>query len=68
MPPISFTDTAKFDARSYSEVILPKTHQAPNAFEERDHASIQTLFVTDPADDMQMIANKKDKLLNTTDN
>lgn len=47
---------------------LPKTHQAPNAFEERDHASIQALFVTDPADDMQMIANKKDKLLDTTDN
>jgi len=49
-------------------VTLPKTHQAPNAFEERDHASIQALFVTDPADDMQMIANKKDKLLDTTDN
>lgn len=47
---------------------LPQTRQAPNAFEERDHASIQALFVTDPADDMQMIANKKDKLLDTTDN
>jgi len=49
-------------------VTLPKTHQAPNAFEEHDHASIQALFVTDPADDMQMIANKEDKLLDTTDN
>lgn len=28
---------------------------------------IQALFATDPADDMHMIANKKDKLLDTTD-
>ena len=41
--------------------------QAPVAFENRDRASIQALFVTDPADDMQMIANKKDKLLKTTE-
>ena len=41
--------------------------QAPVTFEDRDRASIQALFVTDPADDMQMILNKKDKLLETTD-
>lgn len=43
------------------------TLQAPTAFEDRDRASIQALFVTDPADDMQMIANKKDRPLETTD-
>ena len=54
------------DASSYFGSISGATLQAPNAFEERDRASIQALFVTDPADDMQMIANKKDKLLETT--
>lgn len=43
------------------------TLQAPISFEDRYRASIQALFVTDPADDMQMIANKKDKLLQVTD-
>ncbi|KAL8860914.1 MAG: hypothetical protein Q9178_002669 [Gyalolechia marmorata] len=45
---------------------LCKQALAPIAFKERDRARIQELFVTDPADDMQMIANKKDKLLETT--
>ena len=35
--------------------------------DEKFHASIQALFVTDPSDDMHMIANKKDRLLDTTD-
>jgi len=43
-------------------------HQASNAFEERDHMSIQAFLVIDPADDMQMIAIKKDKLWNTMNN
>lgn len=43
------------------------TLRAPTTFEARDSASIQALFVTDPADDLQMIANKKDKLLESTD-
>lgn len=53
-----------YDAGSY---LGSSTMQAPVAFEDRDLASIQALFVTDPSDDMQMIANKKDKLLETTD-
>jgi len=42
------------------------TLQEPITFGERDCASVQALFVTDPTDDMQMIASKKDKLLATT--
>ena len=36
-------------------------------FDERHRASVQALFVTDPVDDRHMIANKKDKLLDTTE-
>ena len=55
------------DGSSYMGSMSDVTLQAPLAFEDRDRACIQALFVTDPADDMQMIANKKDKLLETTD-
>ena len=48
------------------ESISGLTLQEPVTFEERDRASIQALFVTDPADDMQMIASKKDRLLTST--
>lgn len=41
------------------------TLHARVSFEDRDRACIQALFVTDPADDMEMIANKKDKLLDS---
>ncbi|MCJ1269015.1 hypothetical protein MMC22_008903 [Lobaria immixta] len=54
------------DASNYVGSLSGITLQAPAAFEDRDRASVQALFVTDPADDMQMIANKKDRLLETT--
>ncbi|KAI4191398.1 MAG: hypothetical protein LQ348_003532 [Seirophora lacunosa] len=57
----------EYEASDYVGSLSGLTLQAPTAFEERDRASIQALFITDPADDMQMIANKKDKLLETTD-
>lgn len=41
--------------------------QPQGGFDERHRASVQALFATDPADDMHMIANKKDKLLDTTE-
>lgn len=57
----------EYDASSYMGSISGETINAPTVFEDRDRPSIQALFVTDPTDDMQMIANKKDKLLETTD-
>ena len=65
--PIIQSSPGELDARNYVGSISGTTIQAPTTFEERDHAIIHALFVTDPADDMQMIANKKDKLLETTD-
>lgn len=41
------------------------SNQKPH--DDKYNASIQALFVTDPSDDMQMIANKKDRLLDLTD-
>lgn len=55
------------DASSYMGSMSDATLKAPVVFEDRNRPSIQALFVTDPSDDMQMIANKKDKLLETTD-
>ncbi|KAI4194041.1 MAG: hypothetical protein LQ346_003773 [Caloplaca aetnensis] len=55
------------DGSDYMGSLSGLTLQAPTVFEERDSASIQALFVTDPADDMHMIANKKDRLLESTD-
>lgn len=43
------------------------TTQPQTDFDERHRTSVQALFATDPADDMHMIANKKDKLLDTID-
>ena len=57
----------EFDASNYMGSVSGVTLKAPTDFEDRDRPSIQALFVTDPADDMQMIANKKDKLLESTD-
>ena len=58
---------------SYSRLdhqpIQPNFHTAnkvQSEVDERHYGSIQMLFVTDPADDMHMIASKKDKLLDTT--
>jgi len=65
--PLLQASPGEYDAGSYMGSLSGVTMQAPVAFEDRDRASIQALFVTDPADDMQMIANKKDKLLETTD-
>ncbi|KAL8937621.1 MAG: hypothetical protein Q9216_004336 [Gyalolechia sp. 2 TL-2023] len=57
----------EYEASDYVSSLSGLTLGAPTTFENRDRASIQALFVTDPADDMQMIANKKDRLLETTD-
>ncbi|KAI9695891.1 MAG: hypothetical protein M1836_006008 [Candelina mexicana] len=65
--PLLQASPGEYDAGSYMGSLSGVTMQAPVAFEDRDRASIQALFVTDPADDMEMIANKKDKLLKTTD-
>lgn len=55
------------DVPDYMGSLSGLTLQAPSVFGERDSACIRALFVTDPADDMHMIANKKDRLLETTD-
>ncbi|KAL8732752.1 MAG: hypothetical protein Q9166_002533 [cf. Caloplaca sp. 2 TL-2023] len=65
--PVLQPSPGECDASSYMGSMAGNTLQAPIAFEDRDRASIQALFVTDPADDMQMIASKKDRLLETTD-
>jgi len=65
--PLLQPSPGEYDAGSYMGALSGLTMHAPVAFEDRDRPSIQALFVTDPADDMQMIANKKDKLLETTD-
>ena len=54
-------DTHYVKAASYT------TNQPQGEFDERHRTSVQALFATDPADDMHMIANKKDKLLDTTE-
>ncbi|KAI4273225.1 MAG: hypothetical protein LQ337_004785 [Flavoplaca oasis] len=64
---IALPSPGEFDASDYVGSLSGLTLQAPAVFEERDRASIQALFVSDPADDMHMIANKKDRLLETTD-
>ncbi|KAL8889355.1 MAG: hypothetical protein Q9192_006031 [Flavoplaca navasiana] len=65
--PLAQPSPGEHDASDYMGSLSGLTLQAPAVFEERDCASIQALFVTDPADDMHMIANKKDRLLETTD-
>lgn len=65
--PLNQPSPSEYEASDYMSSLSGLTLRAPSAFEDRDRASIQALFVTDPADDMQMIANKKDRLLETTD-
>ena len=65
--PLLQPSPGEFDASSYMGSSSGATLKAPIVFEDRDCPSIQALFVTDPTDDMQMIANKKDKLLESTD-
>ena len=61
MPSSNDFDTHYVKAASYT------TNQLQGEFDERHRTSVQALFATDPADDMHMIANKKDKLLDTTE-
>lgn len=65
--PFGQPSPGEYDASEYMGSLSGLTFQESTAFEDRDRATIQALFVTDPADDMQMIANKKDRLLETTD-
>ena len=57
----------EYDASSYMGSISGVNLNASTVFKDLDYPSIQALFVTDPTDDMQMIANKKDRLLERTD-
>ena len=59
--------SGEFDTRNYVGSISGTTINVPATFDERHRASIQALFLTDPTDDMQMIASRKDKLLDATD-
>ncbi|MCJ1357990.1 MAG: hypothetical protein MMC33_007988 [Icmadophila ericetorum] len=65
--PVIQQSSSEFDARNYVESVSDTTVQASAAFEDRHRGTIQALFATDPTDDMQMIANKKDRLLDMTD-
>ncbi len=58
--------SSDFDDR-YVKAASYTSSQPRGEFDERHRASVQALFATDPADDMHMIANKKDKLLDTTE-
>lgn len=66
-PPLVQANSSDWDVSSYMETLSGATLQGPARFEDSHRASVQALFVTDPADDLQMVANKKDKLLETTD-
>ncbi|KAL8833814.1 MAG: hypothetical protein Q9170_004074 [Blastenia crenularia] len=57
----------EIDASDYIGPITRVAQQTSPTLDPRHSASMQALFVTDPADDMQMISNKKDKLLHATD-
>ena len=61
MPSSSDHDVSHVRSASYT------ANQAQTGVDDRYRPSIQALFATDPTDDMHMIANKKDKLLDTTD-
>ena len=61
MPSSSDFDTRYVKSASYT------MNRPQGEFDERHSTSVQALFATDPADDMHMIANKKGKLLNTTE-
>lgn len=50
-----------------ASIVSTLVEEAPKSHDEKFNASIQALFVTDPSDDMQMIAHKKDRLLDSTD-
>ncbi|MCJ1472419.1 hypothetical protein MMC13_001067 [Lambiella insularis] len=65
--PIIQPGTGEFDARNYVDSVSGTTVHVPAEFAEQHGACVQALFVTDPADDLQMIANKKDRLLEATD-
>ena len=65
--PIIQPSVGEFDARSCVQSVSGTTINTRSAFEERHGACVQALFVTDPADDLQMIANKKDRPLEATD-
>lgn len=65
--PLAQASPEEYEASHYIGSLSGLTPQALRGFDDRDRAIIQALFVTDPTDDMQMIARKKDKLLETTD-
>lgn len=54
------------DASDYLGTVSKAALQDSTALDPRYQASFQALLVTDPADDMQMIANKKDKPVGST--